>query len=204
MLNSTTFDLCIPSFPLIKASSERGPDYLKHLLYLLPHIPGSPLSTILFHHVLASRVSAHCAVGGKTLTSMSSSYYYSDTSQVYYESESGPSVPQLEGQSWQPTATADDQTGYSQPHQSVDRVGILLNVHDAEVFSCHNSDNTSIHSSSLSGLQDMNYSPNHPCSTYSLPSTPLHDPGIMTNATYTNVGPLLSSVLHSLMIPPDV
>ncbi|KAG8216392.1 hypothetical protein J3R82DRAFT_6496 [Butyriboletus roseoflavus] len=87
------------------------------------------------------------------------------SSHIYYESGSGPSVPQYEGQSWLPTATTGDQNRYSQPHQSVDSVGILLEAHDAE---------------------DMNYSSNLPFFNCSLPSTPLHDPGITIDATYTN------------------
>ncbi|KAH0834765.1 hypothetical protein J3R83DRAFT_10362 [Lanmaoa asiatica] len=102
-----------------------------------------------------------------TMSSHQDPYYYSDSSPEYYESGSEPPVARhlrYPVQSWTPVATSGDQSGYSQPHQSLDSVGNLLEVHEAE---------------------DMRYSLNHPHPNYPAPST-FQDTGLGTDATYTN------------------
>lgn len=162
-----------------------------------------PLPNIPIHHVLLSRVSVRHALGGRTLTSSSSPYYGSDTSPNYfYGSGSEPPVTgQLRyPQSWPAIATTGDQSGYSQPNQSTDTVGNLLEFHEAEVCLCHNFDNAAVHPRPLSDLQDMNYSSNNPRPNHPPPSTSFQDAGTGTDATHTNVGSLLPLVLHPLMI----
>jgi len=163
---------------------------------------------VQFQYVLPSRVSARCELGSKTLISLFSQYYYSDSSPNYYESGSESPVAQqlqLSGESWSPTATNDNRNDYSQPRQSSDLVANLLEVHDAEVCTCHNFDNPAFNIP-LSDLQDVGY-PNYTGPSYPLSSTSLQDPGVGTDAThttYTNVESLLPLDLHSLMIPLNI
>jgi hypothetical protein len=135
-----------------------------------------------------------CSVSPSTMSSHQDPYHCSGPSQIYHESDSESRVVrQLRppGQSWPPTATISDQSGYyqPQPHESLDPVRDSLEVHDAEVCSCHNFYNPASHPPPLSDPQDMNYAFNYLDLSSSLPSTSLQVPDVgpdTTHATSTN------------------